>query len=179
MSRWQPKRHKAKTASPASQPALPPAGATISSEEYRRLSGGPISPRTPRGRPEEALQIEMVTWLDALEDKNFVFTHPANERKDKIESIRAAKMGQLGGVADLIFWIAGKRTLAVEVKALAGSLSENQRRFRDDLRKLGHPWEEARSMADLFDAMIAHGCEFKEPYPAKVLRLGPDAFNKS
>lgn len=177
MSRWRPLRHKAKPA--PSAPPLPPAGATISAEEYRRLKEGPISPRTPRGRPEEALQVEMVVWLDSLEDKNFVFTHPANERKDKIESIRAAKMGQLSGVADLIFWISERRTLAVEVKAPEGSLSVNQRRFRDDLKKLGHHWAEARSIQALHDAMLAAGCTFTEPYPARVLRLGPDTFRRS
>lgn len=174
-------RHKAASKGKpiTSQPALPPAGATISAEEYRRLQGGPISPRTPRGRPEEALQVEMVTWLDSLEDRNFVFTHPANERKDKIESIRAAKMGQLGGTADLIFWISGGRTLAVEVKAPEGSLSVNQRRFRDDLKRMGHPWSEARTLQALHDAMRAAGCTFSEPYPARVLRLGPDAFSRA
>lgn len=179
MSRWNRGRRPRKAKETTSGPLLPPPGATISPEEYRRLSSGPVSPRTPRGRPEAELQRDMVRWLDSLERTNFIFTHPANERKDRMESIIATQIGQRSGVADLIFWISEGRTLAAEVKAPNGSLSANQRKFRDELRDLGHPWIEVRSINDLHDGMRGYGCRFDEPYPSRILRLGPDAFKKS
>lgn len=176
MSRWNRGRRHHKPRQGTPEAPLPPPGATISSEEYRRLTSGPISPRTPAKHPERDLQRDMVRWLDSLERTNFIFTHPANERKDKMESILATQMGQRSGVADFIFWISEGRTLAAEVKAPKGSLSASQRKFRDDLQDLGHPWIEVRSLQDLHDGMRGYGCRFDEPYPSKVLRLGPDVF---
>jgi len=145
----------------------------ITPDEYRSITGQ--APKA-RKRTEEILQTEVVAWLNGLEATDFIFTHPANERKSKIETLRAMRLGQRSGTPDLVFWLSGGKTLQIEMKVPGTYQNENQRKFEFDLKSLGHPYAVCRSIEEVRKALLDAGAIFAESYPAKVLRLGSDAY---
>lgn len=102
----------------------------------------------PKAKPvqhEREMTIALAEWLRLMRKIGRLkcrFTHLANERQGVIESILAYKMGQESGAPDLVFFLPNGRGAAIELKRPdgKGSLSREQKEWRDDLLALGWLW---------------------------------------
>lgn len=159
---------------------LPLSRGSITPDELRALQGTQTPQPARRGRPETALQREVVAWLRSLDRFRAIWTHPANEEADYVKRILDAAMGQNAGWPDLIFLGPERLTLLVELKAPGrrSALSAAQKGFRDEAEVFGHSYRVATSLAEVHDLLIEFGFEFNEPYPARVLRLGTAAWKR-
>jgi hypothetical protein len=151
----------------------------VKAAEFRRELGLPPAgadraPRSLRLRVESetALQIVVADWLRLLvwDPPAPLWTHPANERKSLLESIRCQRMGQHAGIPDLLFWLAEQRTLALELKTADGSVSKDQRQVHAELAALGHPCKVCRSVDQVHAALLEAGLAFREPPLAMAMR---------
>jgi VRR-NUC domain len=87
----------------------------------------------------ELLDIGLRPGLYYLAIPNGGARHIAVARKLKSEGVKA-------GVPDLQILLEEGRTAWLELKVKGGSLSPDQRLFRDVARKLGHPWAMAKTL---------------------------------
>lgn len=153
--------------------------ASMPAAEYRRRQG--LAPagadRKPRNlklrvESETALQIAVADWLRLLAwtGNPPVWTHPANERKSLLESVRCHRMGQRAGIPDLLFWLDGGRTLAIELKTPEGSVSKEQRQVHSELAALSHACRVCRSVDDVRATLLEAQLEFREPPLAVAMR---------
>jgi hypothetical protein len=155
---------------------LPEPGSTISAAEYRRLQGldpagsDPGAAPASREQSEIELTIEVAEYLRACEIEA-VWTHVANERRDRAEAVRSWRMGLLPGVTDLVFWLPNGGTLAIELKTQTGRQSPAQRDFEARLACYGHPYRICRSIAEVYAALREHGVVIREGAVAKARRL--------
>jgi hypothetical protein len=148
-------------------------------EQYRRAIGqaapGDDRKRPPKAPPvqrELSLQMASFAWLESLEwpDKKPVYTHPANERGDKMGAVLAWKCGTRSGTPDWIFWLPNGLTLQIELKAEGGSLSDDQKAFRDELKELGHPYRVEKSIRGMAVALSDWGVLFRETPTSVAIR---------
>lgn len=108
---------------------------------------------------EHQLQISVCQLLDAalrpglyyLAIPNGGKRHIAVARKLKSEGVRA-------GVADIQILMEGGRSAWLELKIKGGSLSPDQKIFRDTVRNLGHPWAMAKTMDEAEAFLGSIGC---------------------
>lgn len=123
-----------------------------------------ILPDKPKASPvqhERALAVEVAAELRKLRALGLLrgrFFHVGNERKDRLDAMLAHLMGVEAGVPDLIFVLEDGQGAAIELKRLGGGrLSKAQRDWRDDMRRLGWKWAEARAWAEVFDTLRSWG----------------------
>ncbi len=123
----------------------------------RLMSHAPLSANTRLG-PEDAAAYGFAQDLRkaTMEGRlRAVWTHPANElagmapgtpRKFLIRAAIARALGLITGTSDFLFlWQGG--ALAIEFKSKDGSLTPNQRDFRDWCAMVGVPFHVVRSPA--------------------------------
>ena len=114
---------------------------------------------------ESDIQVAICEYLNIVKNRRrFIFFSPQNENfsAGKTRSqfsgadfgrIKKAKaMGLTSGVADLILLHNGN-LYALEVKTQKGRLSENQKRFRDDVLRAGGEYAVVRSVDDVRNAL--------------------------
>jgi hypothetical protein len=66
-------------------------------------------------------------------------------------------MGLRAGVPDLLVWLKGGRSLAVELKSARGVVSDAQQAWHDRLRTLGHSVYVVRSVDELAVLLTSAG----------------------
>lgn len=102
---------------------------------------------------EDQIQRTVVQYLNL---HAVPFFHPPNglylrgsagQRAQQIAKFK--KLGMSPGVPDLVFPKEGGKTAWVEMKTAKGSLSDNQKQWRDTLQALGHEWALCRSLEDV------------------------------
>lgn len=109
----------------------------------------PPRTRTVRRHDEDDLQELVVKFLNLALPRDVIFFHPANGGfRLKKEAARLKRMGQLVGVADLVFVHQG-RTLFLEMKTADGVMAQPQREFQRRCKELGIPYAVARSLDDV------------------------------
>ena len=116
-------------------------------------------------RPEQRVQMKIVSWLDA---RGFLFCAPdcGINVKNKNTRFVLHRMGRRAGVPDLLVWIPGG-TVGIEVKKpakyimsfktgrviqdeAAGRQSEDQKRFEAKMKSIsGHYYIVAYDLADV------------------------------
>ena len=69
-------------------------------------------------------------------------------------------LGVLPGVADLVFVLPGGRVGFIELKVLEEGLSDNQKAFHDNVRKLGASTTVARSIEGVQTILKSWGVTF-------------------
>ena len=108
---------------------------------------------------EDAIQAEIIELLKVAAIQDLIYFHPANGGKRPINTARRLKdIGVLAGVPDLVFvHPETSLTYFVEVKTQKGSLSKEQRTFRDRCLSLGHPWALVRSRDQFQDVATEWG----------------------
>lgn len=151
---------------------------TISAKEYQQRYGVRLED-TPeyrrRAQPERDLQMACTQWRDIqiasgrLRDKTLL--HIPSERKDKLDAIQMKRCGAVAGVPDwlclflerIVKHVPGEHRYRlaccafIELKAPKGSLSKEQREFRDLCQDLGIPYSIARSLEEFQQIVSDYG----------------------
>ena len=115
--------------------------------------------RKPPG-PEELLHRSVIEWLGWVKP-DVVFFHSYNGAyMSKATAGRGKAMGVLPGVADLVFVLPGGKVGFIELKVLEEGLSDNQKAFHDNVRKLGASTTVARSIEGVQTILKSWGVTF-------------------
>ena len=113
---------------------------------------------TRRNRPEETIHRAVVDYLLLALPAGVVFFHvPNGGKRSKAEGKKFKDLGVRAGVADLAFILPGGRAAFAEIKAPKGSLTPEQKVFKEDIEELGCPWAEVRSIDDMKAALQSWG----------------------
>lgn len=113
-------------------------------------------------RPEQALQIEAIKFLDVALPPSWRVVHIPNgvadggEQAMKANAIRKA-MGARAGFPDLMFVGRGGRLVVAETKAGKGDLNDNQEEWRDWCLANDVPWFIFRSIDELVAGCVDAG----------------------
>lgn len=123
---------------------------------HGRLPGEVVLPgkvKDPRADPERQLQRQVCKALDLA---GVVYFHCGNERAGRIERMMLAAEGVKAGVPDLgfPFALSGLPRMGwVELKSKAGSLTTEQRWWRDYLKSCGHEWACLKSVESVVETL--------------------------
>ena len=113
-----------------------------------------------RNNPEYELHKAVIEWLGYAKPDCLYF-HPYNGAyMSKATAGKGKALGVLPGVADLVFVLPGGQSEYIALKGPRASLSDNQRRFRDDVCDLGAWHAVARSIEDVQGTLKAWGVRF-------------------
>lgn len=153
-------QHKAKIAAGRAAPEPPKlrlvgrgSNAADLVQEAPRAAPGEKA-RTISNRPEEALQLQVVEYLELALPAPLRFWHTPNQRGTRTawENKLLAALGVKPGIGDVL--IGGWRTLIwIELKSPTGRLSEAQKDWRDWCALVGIPWFLCRSLEDVVEAL--------------------------
>lgn len=115
-----------------------------------------------------------------------IFTHPANQGRSASEGAKLKRMGVRSGVPDLLFWWKDELRIAsgaIELKASTGSLSPEQKQFRNDFVNAGGAYGICRTVAEVRDMLTSWGLKcyntaVHEPPPtfAEMSKLSMEFF---
>lgn len=111
-------------------------------------------------RPEEVFQKAVVRFLAAVAP-DVVYYHVPNQRGTRKgwEQGLLTAMGLRKGVADLCLVLPGGGAGFLELKSKTGSLSKDQRDFRDAVVAAGARYAQCRTLDDVQAALTAWGVE--------------------
>lgn len=117
--------------------------------------------RTVRGHPEADIQRAIVRDLRLVLPRGSILHHSANEERGGDAKARRRQgilrgMGVHPGFSDLILLQDG-RVMFLEVKSKTGTLSPEQRGFRDAVVAQGFAWAVVRSSGEAIDALARFG----------------------
>lgn len=118
------------------------------------FTGKPYQPtlfgkgRGPKVRPEEAIQISIVQWLNLVAPHLLTFHIPNEGDRSPIAKIFLTKLGMVAGAVDLIILRPEGRCALAEVKAPGKYPTPKQRYFMELAEALGHPTAVLRSIED-------------------------------
>lgn len=106
-------------------------------------------------RPEQDLQRACVALLANMERMGHLrFFHiPNGGKRNAREAAIFKGLGVRPGVPDLCITYPSGRTIWIELKAGRGTLTANQKEWRDWLKNNGHDWHEVRSIDELQDVV--------------------------
>ncbi len=107
--------------------------------------------------PEDNLQRACAQLLDyhvALGRLRFSAV-PLGGKRGKTEAARLKGLGVRSGCPDIIVAMKDGRTIWLELKSPDGTLKPAQKKWRDDLLKLGHQWFLIRDVAELHKILVA------------------------
>lgn len=111
---------------------------------------------TPRRSEERALHINAVKYLRQALPPEVIAFHVANgEHRDLRTAQKLKAFGVLPGVSDLAFVLPGGRAAFLEFKSPRGSLSVEQKAFRDRVIAAGALFAECRSLPEVEGTLTA------------------------
>jgi hypothetical protein len=104
-----------------------------------------------RDNPEERLHRTVAHFLRiALKDEECLWWHcPSGEKRGKAAAGKLKAMGTRPGVPDICLILPDGKAGFIELKAKDGSLSPEQRRFRDQATAQGARWALCRSVDEV------------------------------
>lgn len=103
-------------------------------------------------RPEQALQIQTVAFMNAIPDLLF-FHVPNGGGRSKVEGAILKAMGVKPGVPDLVIIRPNLPPAFIELKAGNGKATATQLDFAKQANARGCPWVECRSLADVAEVL--------------------------
>lgn len=104
-------------------------------------------------KPEHALHLQVVRYLD-LAYPGLLWSHfPAGERRDAKTGAKLKAMGLKAGWPDFVFVMPNGIAAFLELKATSGRFTPAQKAFRDQAVSHGAWWAEARSLAEVEDIL--------------------------
>lgn len=115
-----------------------------------------------RSYPEDKIQASIVAYLRTVLPNCRVFAIANGGLRTKREAARLKWTGVLAGVPDVEIIAPGGKAYMIEVKAAGGSLSPEQKAFRDWMIANAVPHLVARSIEDVRAALAFWGVETKE-----------------
>ncbi len=110
-------------------------------------------PKAKRQHLEQDLQIACVDWLKWGLDRSWKFFHIPNEMGNRtiVENKILSACGVIAGAADLLILSPQGRFFWLELKSPTGSLSKDQKIWRDWCQENLIPWALIRCLEDLID----------------------------
>lgn len=115
-----------------------------------------------RIRPEEAVQREIIVYLDAVLPRALIMAIPNGARRTRTGRASNAIAGLCPGAPDLVVALPGGKVLWIEVKAPNGHASSSQIAIHSAMKALGHTCVIARSQDDVRRALVRLGVETRE-----------------
>lgn len=113
----------------------------------------------PRRHEEDDLQAAIVAHLRLLAPKNVIWFHPANGgSRSKRTAGRMKALGVVPGIPDLAFTLADGRSAYMELKAMGGRLSPEQRLFQSKCEAMGVEHAVVYSIDAALNVLRAWGC---------------------
>jgi hypothetical protein len=107
---------------------------------------------------ENQLQASLVQFLEkALKPELDFFAIPNGEKRHIGVAIRLKGQGVRRGVPDLAVLLPEGRIAWLEMKIKGGSLSPDQKAFRDKAKSLGHFWGVARTLDQAIEFLASIG----------------------
>lgn len=129
----------------------------LPSAAYARRDGARPARKGPKRKsPERALQVALVKQLTRHAKclwwavPNGGFRHLYTATKMRAEGVRR-------GVPDLCFVLSGGTAAFLEMKAPGGSLTPEQKQFRDAAEAAGAWWATAKSLEEAWDILARWG----------------------
>jgi hypothetical protein len=114
--------------------------------------------RLARNNDEDRIQGEIIDLLKVAAIPNLLYYHVPNGGKRHIKTGIAMKaLGVKAGITDLVFVCPRGVSHFMEVKDFDGTLSKEQREFRDFCLMIGHPWAIVRSRDQAQDVLVSWG----------------------
>lgn len=97
--------------------------------------------------PEHKIQVQLMDYLAVAGRRDLHwFAIPNGEKRHISVASRLKAEGVRKGSPDLVFMLPEGRVGWLEMKAAKGTLSPDQKAFRDKAESLGHLWAMARSV---------------------------------
>ena len=120
---------------------------------------------------EHSLQCAVADLLRLNAAPGVIWTHPPNgEHRSKRTGAKLKRMGVRAGAPDFIIILPNRVTACLELKAPKGSLSQAQRLWREDCRKIGVPYSVATTLHDAQDILTAWGAIGRPAQPIAMAR---------
>jgi len=117
--------------------------------------------KKPRKREEDALQQQVAAYLDRALPAPLKWLHiPNGGRRDPVVAAILKSFGTKPGAADVLI-LRPEGFIWIELKALKGVLSEEQKAWRDWCRSIGAPWFLCRSLEDVIEALVSEQITLK------------------
>ncbi len=114
-----------------------------------------------RLNPEEIAQRDVVLFLGVALPPDVFYWHCPNGGFSKGQNGRNKAMGVKAGMPDLHFILGWNELAFIEMKALKGVLSDDQRAFRDLCQARGIKWALCRSVEDVEATLRGWGVALK------------------
>lgn len=116
-------------------------------------------------RPEQALQIAVAGFMDRI--SGLIWFHvPNGGGRSRAEGGILKAMGVKRGVPDIVIILPSGKAAFIELKAGKGTLTTEQKAFRDSLGEDAH-WAEAKSLEEVSGLLV----KWLEPFGFRVPRL--------
>lgn len=115
----------------------------------------------PKQRPKSAefqIHCAIVELLRLKADPRVIWFHPANgEKRNVLTAVKLKRMGVLTGVADLVFTLPDGKAAYMEVKAVGGRSSPEQKVFHDRCKAIGVPYVVVSSVDEAEEVLESWG----------------------
>lgn len=106
-------------------------------------------------QPEEAFQNQTAAYVDVALKPDVLSWHtPNGGKRDAVAGAKLKRAGARPGVPDWLFFYAGQ-LYAIELKTRTGSLSTEQKDWRDGLIREGAEWALVRTLDDFIAQLAA------------------------
>ena len=120
-----------------------------SSRRFRIVDGS-----KPPAISEHKIQVSLLELLKyAARPDIFYFAIPNQSNRHIRNAMKMKAEGVRSGVPDLCFMFPKGRVAWLEMKKQGGSLSDNQKQFRDVCKILGHDWGTAKSVDEALELL--------------------------
>ena len=107
---------------------------------------------------EHQLQSALCTYLELMARPEVLwFAIPNGGKRHIAVAVRLKKEGARRGVPDMAFCLPDGQTAWLELKIKGGSLSQEQRAFRDQVLFLGHRWGVAKTIDEAIEYLTSVG----------------------
>lgn len=113
--------------------------------------------KKPRANLEHKFQVRLVKDVRAVNPRALFFAVPNSGYRHIYAATKFKAEGVVSGTPDLVFILEGGRTGFLELKAPKGSLSDNQKAFRDRAVTAGAFWEFAKSFDEAWGVLAGWG----------------------
>lgn len=125
------------------------------------------APKTPTVYLEHAIQCASVQWFCLQYPRRLIYAVPNAARRSAPQAARLKAEGMLAGVPDLVIPEPNGRYhgLYVEMKTPTGTLTVEQKRIGDELRRRGYRVEIARSVTQFMEIVEGYWTEGRYAAP--------------
>ena len=134
----------------------------VSSLRFRthgRNGSATVDASKPKAPSEHKIQVTLLDYLKfAARSDCYYFAIPNQSNRHIANAVKMKAEGVRSGIADLCFMLPNGKVCWLEMKKPGGSLSDNQKQFREVCSVLKHEWGTAKSVEEALDLLTGLGC---------------------